>query len=136
MKRINVAVVSLAFGLLLPLVWAVERPFETGKILDIEQKTHSRVLYYLVNTPITQDDPYYEVTVQVKDAVYVGQYTPVHAKQTLPADWQVGGTIQARVEKHYLFLKQLEEPELQLVMVKRMSATAAARAPTSATVKH
>ena len=75
MKRSIVAVASLAFGLLLPLIWAVEGPFETGKIPDIEQKTRSRVLYYRVNTPITEDDPYYEVTVQVKDKVYVGQYT-------------------------------------------------------------
>ncbi len=116
--------VSLAFGLLLPLIWAVEGPFETGKILDIEQKTHSRVLYYLVNMPITEDDPYYEVTVRVKDKVYVGQYSPVHAKQTLPADWQIDSAIQARLEKHYVFLKQAGEPEVQLVIVKQMSAAA------------
>ena len=134
MKRSIVAVVSLVFGLLLPLIWAVEGPFETGKILDIEQKTHSRVLYYLVNTPITEDNPYYEVTVQVKDKVYVGQYTPVHAKQTLPADWQIDGQIQARLEKHFVFLKQLGEPEVQLVIVKHMAAAASAPAP--ATVKH
>ena len=134
MKRSIVAVVGLAFGLLLPLIWAVEGPFETGKILDIERKTHSRVPYYLVNTPITEDNPYYEVTVQVKDKVYVGQYTPVHDKQALPADWQIDGTIQARLEKHYVFLKQAGEPEVQLVIVKHMAAAASTPAP--ATVKH
>ncbi len=126
---------SLAVGLLLPAMWALDRPFETGKILGIEQKTRSHVLYYLVNTPITQDDPYYEVTVQIQNTAYVCQYTPAHAKQTLPADWVVNGTIEARVEKHHLFLRQSGEAELQLVIVKQMAAPAD-RGGTPATVKH
>jgi hypothetical protein len=131
MKRSVVTMVSLVVGLLFPLVWAVERPFATGKILDIQQKTRSRVLYNLVNTPVTQDDPYYEVTVQLSDTVYVGEYTPVRAKQTLPADWQVDSEIQARVEKRTLFLKQPGETELKFVIVKR-KALAAAGAPAQA----
>ena len=118
-----------------PWYGGVERPFDSGRILGIEGKTQSRVLYYLVNTPITQDDRYYEVTVQVKDTIYVSRYTPLHAQQMLPADWQPQGTILARVEKHYLFLKQSGEPELKLVIVKRMAATAAVSTPAPATVK-
>lgn len=124
MKRSCAIGISLALSLLVPALFAVERPFETGKILSIEKKAHSRVLYYLVNTPVTQDDPYYEVRVQVNGTVYLAEYTPVHAQQTLPEDWQVEGAIQARVEKHNLFLKQPGEVELQLVIVKRMAAAA------------
>ncbi len=32
------------------------------KIITVEKKFHERVLYYLVNTPVTQDDPYYELS--------------------------------------------------------------------------
>lgn len=113
-------------------MWAVERPFETGKLLAIEQKTRSQILYYLANTPITQDDPYYEVKVQLKNTVYVADFTPVHAKQTLPEDWQIDGPIQARVEKHRLFLRQSGDPELELVIVKRMATVPTSAASSSA----
>jgi hypothetical protein len=133
MKRSG-PVVGVLLGLL-PLLLAVELPFEAGKLLDIQKKAHSRVLYYLVNTPVTQDDPYYEVSVQVKDIVYVADFTPVHAKQTLPDDWQLEGTIQVQVEKHRLILKQPGETELQLVIVKQMAATPGTSAPSPAPSK-
>jgi hypothetical protein len=124
MNRRNIAILGLILFVFSHL-YAVERTFESGKILSVETKQHTRILYYLVNTPITQDDPYYEVTVRVNDVVYVGDYTPVHPKQRLPDDWRVDGLIQARAEKHRIFLKQPGEPELQLIIVKQTTAAAA-----------
>ncbi len=71
------------------LVCAAEKTYQTGKIVDIQQKKTTRVLYYQVNTPITKDEPYYEVSVQVKDTIYVGDYTPRHSADTLPDEWNV-----------------------------------------------
>jgi hypothetical protein len=76
--------VLLLAAVLVPNLHAAEKPFLTGKILDVQQKTTTRVLYYQVDTPITKDEPYYEVSVQVKDTIYVGDYTPRHASATLP----------------------------------------------------
>ena len=127
---------SLAVGiLLLPLAWAVEHPYNAGKILGIEQKAHSRVLYYLVNTPITADEPYYEVTIEIGGTIYATEYVPVHAHQTLPGDWQVNGVVRARVEKRDLFVEQSGKPEFRLAIVKRMAATAMAIDARPATLK-
>jgi hypothetical protein len=105
---------------------AAEKPFLTGKILDVQQKTTTRVLYYQVDTPITKDEPYYEVSVQVKDTIYVGDYTPRHASATLPDEWNVPQTeVRVRLDKHYMFLARPAGTEVQFVIVKRIAAAPA-----------
>jgi len=111
---------------LLPNLHAAEKAFLTGKILDVQQKTTTRVLYYQVDTPITKDEPYYEVSVQVKDTIYVGDYTPRHASATLPDEWNVPQTeVRVRLDKHYMFLTRPAGTEVQFVIVKRMAAAPA-----------
>jgi len=111
---------------LLPNLHAAEKPFLTGQILDVQHKTTTRVLYYQVDTPITKDEPYYEVSVQVKDTIYVGDYTPRHASATLPDEWNVPQTeVRVRLDKHYMFLTRPAGTEVQFVIVKRMAAAPA-----------
>jgi len=110
----------------IPGLYAAEKLYQTGKIVDIQQKTTTRVLYYQVNTPITKDEPYYEVSVQVKDTIYVGDYTPRHAADTLPEEWNVPqAEVRVRLEKHSMFLTRPVGSELQFVIVKRIAVTPA-----------
>ena len=118
--------VLLLAAVLAPNLHAAEKPFLTGKILDVRQKTTTRVLYYQVDTPITKDEPYYEVSVQVKDTIYVGDYTPRHASATLPDEWNVPQSeVRVRLDKHYMFLTRPAGTEVQFVIVKRMAAAPA-----------
>lgn len=118
--------VLLLATVLVPNLPAAEKPFLTGKILDVQQKTTTRVLYYQVDTPITKDEPYYEVSVQVKDTIYVGDYSPRHASATLPDEWNVPQTeVRVRLDKHYMFLTRPAGTEVQFVIVKRMAAAPA-----------
>jgi hypothetical protein len=118
--------VLLLVTVLVPNLHAAEKPYLTGKILDVEQKKTTRVLYYQVDTPITKDEPYYEVSVQVKDTIYVGDYSPRHASATLPDEWNVPQTeVRVRLDKHYMFLTRPAGTEVQFVIVKRMAAAPA-----------
>jgi hypothetical protein len=118
--------VLLLVTVLVPNLLAAEKPYLTGKILDVEQKKTTRVLYYQVDTPITKDEPYYEVSVQVKDTIYVGDYSPRHASATLPDEWNVPQTeVRVRLDKHYMFLTRPAGTEVQFVIVKRMAAAPA-----------
>jgi hypothetical protein len=106
-----------------PGLYAAEKPYQTGKIVDVQQKTNTRILYYQVNTPVTKDEPYYEVSVQVKDTIYVGDYAPRHAAETLPEEWAVPqAEVRLRLEKHYMFLTRPAGTELQFVITKRIAA--------------
>jgi hypothetical protein len=113
-----------AFLFLLLNVFAADSLYQTGKIVDIERKTRSRILYYQIDTPVTQDDPYYEISVQLKNVVYTGEYATRHAADTLPEDWKAGAELRIRLEKHYMFLQRPEGRELQFTLVKHKAAVA------------
>jgi len=106
--------------LVLPAAFAVENPFQSGKIVDIEQKVNTKVLYYLVNTPVTKDEPYFDVSVLVGDTTYIGEYTPRHANDTLPEDLKINSAVQIRVEKRRMYLKGPANEEVALVLIKRL----------------
>jgi hypothetical protein len=101
---------------------AVEKPYQAGKIVDAEQKANTRVLYYLVNTPVTEDDPYYEVSVQIGDKVFRGIHTPRYKAEKLPEDWKPNADVQVRVDGHLFFLKRANGEDMEFAISKRMTA--------------
>jgi hypothetical protein len=122
--------VLLLAAVAIPGMRAVEKQYQTGRIVDIQQKTNTRILYYLVNTPVTKDEPYFEVSVQVKDTIYVGDYTPRHAAETLPEEWNVPqAEVRLRLEKHYMFLMRPAGTEMQFVITKRIAVASAQKIP-------
>jgi len=98
------AATALVFLLTLPSL-AVEPQYQDAVLVRVEQKVNTRVLYYIVNTPITKDEPYYEVSLRLKDTLYIARYNPRHADDTLPEGWKAGSTVQARVDGRHLFIK-------------------------------
>jgi hypothetical protein len=124
MKHFLVLLLAVA----LPNVYAAEKLYQTGKIVDVQRKTTSRILYYQVDTPITKDEPYYEVSVQVKDTIYVGDYAPRNSADTLPEEWNVPWTeVRLRLDRHFMFLTRPTGTELQFVIVKRIPVAPAVR---------
>jgi hypothetical protein len=118
MKRI-LGLFLWGFLLSISSLHAAESPFVTGTIVDIQQKAHTKVLYYLVNTPITRDDPYFEMQIQVNDKIYTGEYTPRHAADLLPEAWKLEAEVQVRIEKHSMFLKRPGGDELEFLITRR-----------------
>jgi hypothetical protein len=136
MKRILASAALLVFLLSSSHLYAAEKQYEPGRIVTVEKKFHERVLYYLVNTPITQDDPYYEITLQVDNIVLLTEFTPRHAADDLPDGWKDNAEVQMKVtDKHHVWVKQDGGMELQLLIVKRMPATTPSTAPEPAPAK-
>ncbi len=121
MKFLSVRTILL-LALLLPVLYAANKPYQTGKIVAVQRKSHQRILYYLVNTPVTKDDPYYEVSIQFSDIIYDAEYTPRHASDTVPDEWTTGSEIQARVDKRHISVQQPSGVIWNLVIVKRRPA--------------
>ena len=105
--------------MMVPFLGAVEKPYANGTIVDVQQKTNTRVLYYLVNTPVTQDDPYYEISVRLKDTVYFGRYTPIHSSDTLPEDWHAGSVVSARIDGRNLVVRRPGGSEVSFAFTRR-----------------
>jgi hypothetical protein len=118
----------LAIAITSASLFAAEKPYEKAQIVAVEKKAHTRVLYYLVNTPVTQDDPYYEISLQLNDGFYQTEYTPRHAADSWPEDWKSGAEVQAKLtDKHHMSMKGPGGREVQLVVVKRIPATPEAK---------
>src|SRR5580692_4898977 len=123
-------VLFLALASLPGLHAAEKQVYQSGRIVDIQQKTKTRILYYQVDTPVTKEDPYFEVSVQIKDTIYVGDYSPRHAGDSLPDEWNVPQTeVRLRLEKHYMFLTRPAGSELQFVITKHVAAAPAQQNP-------
>jgi len=136
MKRMLASAALLVFLLSSSHLYAAEKQYEPGRIVTVEKKFHERVLYYLVNTPITQDDPYYEITLQVDNIVMQTEFTPRHAADDLPDGWKDNAEVRMKVtDKHHVWVKQDGGMELQLLIVKRMPATTPSAAPEPAPAK-
>ena len=77
-RRCHIAfLLAVVVVLLLPCLYAVERSYQTATLVGVQQKHRSRVLYYIVNTPVTQEDPFYQVSVQLKNTIYEGESASV-----------------------------------------------------------
>ena len=112
----------LVVSVLVSTAFAVLGSYVDGSIVNVQKKVNTRVLYYIVNTPVTRDDPYYEVQMRVKDTVYTAQYTPRHEDDSILEDYRPETKVQARVEKRHLFLKRGDGNDLDLIIVKRAPA--------------
>jgi len=117
---------GIAIVFWISLASATQPHYFKGKLVSIEQKTRSRVLYYQVNTPVTKEDPYYEIGVDVNGTTYIGIYTPRHEDDTPPDSWKAGETVDTRLEKHYIYLKPPGGPDMKLELVKRFATQPAA----------
>ena len=100
-------------------VGAVENSSQAFTILRAEQKTRDRVVYWVVDTPLYHEDPYFEVEVRAGEIILVGEYEPRHAAETLPERWKPGTTVKGRVERRNLYLRRPNGTDLKLEIVKR-----------------
>jgi hypothetical protein len=121
--------ISLFFMVAVAFCLAETSPYTPGKILDVQQKTRSEVLYYLVNTPVTKDDPYFEVSIESNGTVYDTEFVPRHLADSLPDDWTVGSQVSLRAEKHYLYLKRQDGREVQMMIVHKAVAAQQTQTP-------
>ena len=120
MLRKILFVLSLAVLANLPYGFAAQKTNSAGKIAAVEKKSKDKVDMYLVNTPVTTQVPYFEITVEFGGTDYVGEYTPRHADEELPGSWKFGETVQGRVDKHHMYLERPGGLELELIVTKRM----------------
>lgn len=102
---------------------AVESTYFPLTIVRAEQKTRDRVVYWVVNTPLYHEDPYFEVAVRAGGTVVVGEREPRNAHEMLPEDWKPGAKVQGRVDKHHLFLRRPNGTEVRFIITRRTKTT-------------
>jgi len=102
--------------------------YETGKLLDIKETKEKTTSYTTtkqsngttVTTPTTSEQKHYFITVQSKDLVYVGEYSPIFFGK--PSDWIIGDPIQVRFDKNNMILQKTNGKELKTKIKQRIRA--------------
>ena len=104
---------------------------QPGVVLTVEHKTRSRVQYYIVNTPVTTEDPYLEMEVDSGGLVYTVDYEPHSAQEVLPDGCMPGQAVKVRLEsKHNLFVQCLDSPtEIRWSIQKKTRSAPDSEAP-------
>lgn len=102
---------------------AAQSAYIDGKIVKVQDKAKTTVLYYQVDTPVTRDDPYYEIMVQLKDTTYTGVYTPRHPKDLLPAEWIPGADVKVKIEGRRMTLLTPVGNEIETAIAARRKST-------------
>ena len=121
LRRTILLPLILILSLAVPYSYGAQKPYSTGKFLEVKQKTRDKVDLYLVNTPVTTAVPYFEISVEFGNMDYVAEYTPRHSSEQLPEAWRPGENVQGRVDKHHLYLQRPDNSELTFIIVKRTS---------------
>ncbi len=102
--------------------FAVENGDLPLTIVRAEVKTRDRVVAWVVNTPIYNEDPYFEVAVRTAKTVIVAERDPEHRHEALPEDWKPGAIVQGRVDRHHLFLRRPNGTEVRFIITHRRKA--------------
>ncbi len=105
-------------------MYAVESGEQRMTIVRAEQKTRDRVVAWVVDTPIYQQDVYFEVAVRASGNILEAEYEPGSPWETLPVFWKPGVEVQGRVRGHSLFLKRPNGAEMRFVILKRTAVSA------------
>ena len=117
-RLVALLLLSLGAGL-----YAVQNGEVTMTIVRAGEKKRDRVVAWVTDTPIYQQDPYFEVAVRAGDQVLEGEYEPQSQWETLPEFWKPGAQVQGRVRGHSLFLKRPNGIEIRFVILKRTAAS-------------
>ncbi len=88
-------------------------------IVRAEVKERDRVVYWLVDTPLYREDPYFEVAVRAAGMIVVAERDPESKYEMLPVDWKAGTELQGRVDKHHLFLRRPNGTEMRFIITRR-----------------
>jgi hypothetical protein len=131
MRKLGTAALTLTavLGALLAPLSAIEQSYATATLRGVQKKYHDHVLYYVYNTPVMREDPYFEVSVQLGDTVVVGEYTPRYDGEPLPDNWKVGEPVQVRLEKHYIHLQRSNGTDVKFLISDRYIPKPASNRP-------
>ncbi len=121
LRRTILLPLILMLSLAVPYSYGAQKPYSTGKFLDVQQKTRDKVDLYLVNTPVTTAVPYFEISVEFGNTDYVAEYTPRHSSEQLPEAWRPAESVQGRVDKHHVYLQRPDGSESTFIITKHTS---------------
>jgi hypothetical protein len=86
----------------------VKATSQSGVMLAVEKKSRSRTQYYVVNTPVGVEEPYFEAEIDSAGFVYTVEYEPRNEQETLPDGCLAGQVVKVRIDHKRIFVTCLD----------------------------
>ncbi len=104
-----------------PMV-AAQGPWQYGRIVDVHKSVNTKTKAWVVNTPITEDEVSYTISVHVQDKILVGSFDLTPEESPPPEEWTTNYPVKVQVVADRLFLRA-PTGDLKLRIVRRKTAT-------------
>jgi PEGA domain len=99
--------------LLATSLYAANLGWQAARIVSVSQSTETKSTVWVVNTPVTQEETVYVITVHVRDKIVTGSYTPGEAHPAPPGEWTKDHPVQAQLVGDYLYLRSSPTDEVR-----------------------
>lgn len=103
---------------------------QPGVVLAVEKKSRSRTQYYVVNTPVGVEEPYFEAEIDSAGMVYTVEYEPKSSNGVVPDGCLAGQAVKVRVDHRHLFVQCLDsDAEMRWEIQKKRPSAPDSEAP-------
>jgi len=129
-RWVPILVISLALSGTVALAAEKVKTSQPGVMLSVEKKSRSRTQYYIVNTPVGVEEPYFEAEIDSSGFVYTAEYEPRTHDEVLPDGCTAGLAVKVRVDHRHLFVQCLDAPtEMKWEITKKKPSAPDSEAP-------
>jgi hypothetical protein len=118
MKRAAYIFVLLIAGIRLV---ASDSPWQYARIEDVSKSVNTRTKAWVVNTPITEDEISYTISVHLQDKIIVGTYQLTPEDSAPPEEWTTNYPLRIQLVGDRLYLRA-PTGDLTLHVVRRKNA--------------
>ena len=100
---------------------AAQGPWLYGRIVDVHKSVNTKTKAWVVNTPITEDEVSYTVSVHIQDKILVGSFDLTPEESAPPPEWTTNYPVRVQVVADRLFVRG-PTGDLRLRIVQRKIA--------------
>jgi len=94
-------------------LFAANPGWQAARIVSVSQSTETKSTVWVVNTPLTEEQTLYVITVHVRDKIVTGSYSPGENHAAPPSDWTKDHPVQAQIVGDYLYLRSSPTDEVR-----------------------
>lgn len=120
MARFHSLAVSVVVLFFSSTLWCAD--WQVGRIDQVRKDVSSKVLYYLVNTPVTEDTTTYTISVHVQNRLVTASYDLDKVQSEPPVEWTENTPLWVQVSDKTLYLKSATSGEYKLTISKSKQA--------------
>jgi hypothetical protein len=100
-----------------PMV-AAQGPWLYGRIVDVRKSVNTKTKAWVVNTPISEDEISYTISVHIQDKILVGSFDLTPEESAPPPEWTTNYPVKVQVVADRLFVRA-PTGDLRLRIVQR-----------------